>query len=145
MDMTLAFVSWSFSCSVSCFFGCSVSWFVSWFTLQAPRAKTATPTWLAEVVYEPTPFVVAETIYFFFLFSLEHMCIIHLRMYPRDQLSNDWIWPQWNDIDKIERLYVDTIIIWPFWYEFSNNFDTQCDFWKKFVTEKLVLWNHSHL
>ena len=53
------------------------------------------------------------------------------------------------DKRKFKRLNmdfdIDTLLIYTFWYEFSNDFDAQSDFGKDFVSEKLVSWNHSYL
>ena len=69
---------------------------------------------------------------------------IYLRMYKRDQIfvtnakSNYEIWSLWYDTDKKERIYADTVLIYPLWYDFPNDFDAQSDFGKYFVTKKLV-------
>ena len=48
------------------------------------------------------------------------------------------IWSLWYDTDKKERIYADTVLIYPLWYDFPNDFDAQSDFGKYFVTKKLV-------
>ena len=57
--------------------------------------------------------------------------------------TSDWIWPQWYNADKKEWSYTDTLLIYTFWYDFLNDYDTQSDFGKHFVREKPVSWNHS--
>ena len=44
-------------------------------------------------------------------------------------------------LDKVERIYIDTLIIYTFWYEFQNDFDAQSYFGKIFVI-KMLLWSY---
>ena len=56
--------------------------------------------------------------------------------------SNDWIWPQWYHLDKKKEVtYIDTLLIYTLWYDFSNDFDAQSDFGKYFSQKKLASWN----
>ena len=48
-------------------------------------------------------------------------------------------------MDKKDWIYIDALLIYTFWYKFSKKFDAQSDIRKKFVTKKLVQWNHSYL
>ena len=56
---------------------------------------------------------------------------------------NDWIWSQWYNTDKKERIYNDDLLIDTLWYYLSYDLDVQSDFGKLFVRKKLVRWNHS--
>ena len=35
-------------------------------------------------------------------------------------------------------MYIDTLLSYTLWYEFSNDFDAQSDFWKKIVIKNLL-------
>ena len=41
---------------------------------------------------------------------------------------------------KKEKSYIDALLNYIFWYEFSNNVDAQIDFRKIFVTKNLLIW-----
>ena len=36
--------------------------------------------------------------------------------------------------------YIDNLLIYTLWYQFSNGFDAQSDFGKIFVTKNLLTW-----
>ena len=42
-------------------------------------------------------------------------------------------------MDKKERIYIVTLIIYTLWYEFQKDFDAKSDFGNFFVTKKLLL------
>ena len=48
-----------------------------------------------------------------------------------------------NDTKRINKgtSYIDTLVIYTIWYEFSNDFDAQRNFGKIFVTKNLLTWN----
>ena len=39
-------------------------------------------------------------------------------------------------MNKKERIYIDTLIIYTLWYDFWNYFDAQSDFGKKKLSQK---------
>ena len=48
-------------------------------------------------------------------------------------------------LNEKERTYIDALLIYTLWYEFSHDLDAQSDFGKIFVKKKLVPRNHSYL
>ena len=44
-------------------------------------------------------------------------------------------------MDKKETSYIDTLLIYTLWYEFSSDFDAQSNFGKIFVTKNLLTYN----
>ena len=48
-------------------------------------------------------------------------------------------------MDKKERGYIHTLVIYTLRYKFSNHFDDQNCFGKDFVTKKVVPVSHSYL
>ena len=41
-------------------------------------------------------------------------------------------------MDEKEAIYIDNLLIYTLWYDFSNAFDAQRDFGKIFVTKNLL-------
>ena len=73
-----------------------------------------------------------------------------MTFWPVDQLEHNFYLklskgPAFLWQAQIQTIKYDTLFIYTFWYEFSNNFDAKSDFFKKFVREKEVPWNYSYL
>ena len=45
-----------------------------------------------------------------------------------------------DDTKRIKKSYIDTLLIYTLFYEFSNDFNAQSDFGKIFVTKHLLTW-----
>ena len=50
------------------------------------------------------------------------------------------IWPHYKNTDEKEKSYIDNLLVYILWHEFSNNFDVQSDFGQKFAP-----WYHTNL
>ena len=61
-------------------------------------------------------------------------------------ILNDWVWPQcWYDTNKKERKYINNLLIYTLWCEFSNDFYAKMILAKFLSQKKLVNWNHTFL